>query len=84
MSAFRSPTPRELELLRLIASEGGRMSHDDERLTPFCDDASTLTEPDIFNACHDLDWLHTLHNTITGDSTVTLTDRGRAALEANP
>lgn len=82
MSAFRKPTPVEIELLRLIASEDGRMSHDDKRLGPYCDETSTLTAPDIFNVCHDLDWLHTVHNCFTDELTASITARGRAALEA--
>lgn len=77
---MRGPDQIELSLLQLVADQGGSMSHDDERLAPFCSDESTLSEPDVFNRCHDLNWLKTWRDDRTDSSRVELTERGRAAL----
>lgn len=77
---MRAPEGPEIDLLRLVAADG-RMSHEDARLAPYCDDASTLSKPDIFNRCHDLDWLASSHDDRFDSSTVWITDAGRAALE---
>lgn len=79
MALCRPPAGEELDLLRLVAVDG-RMSHEDERLSPFCDDASTLFAPDIFNRCHDLGWLQSSHDDRDDSSAVHITDAGRQAL----
>lgn len=80
MSIYRKPTESERELLSLVASKGGLMNHEDESLAPFCSDDSTLTAPDAFNACHDMDWLRSLHDHDRDNSIVQITDKGREAL----
>lgn len=79
----RAPNEQELKLLRLISDRHGSMCHDDEALNEFCDDASTMTHPDVFNMCHDLEWLQSGHDDRTDTSTVHLTKAGRAALAAH-
>lgn len=73
-------TPARLECLRMVALAGGEMSHDDERLSRFCDDASTLTTPDVFNQCHDAGWLVSRHDDRIDASHVYITDNGRQAI----
>ena len=73
-------TPDRLACLRAIALEGGHLDHDAKCLAPFCDDASTLTTPDVFNQCHDMGWLISRHNSLSDSSTVTITDEGREAM----
>lgn len=80
---MRPPEGTEIELLRLVAANG-RMSHEDALLDPYCDDASTLSEPDIFNRCHDLGWLVSSHDDRFDSSTVWITDAGCAALADAP
>lgn len=76
-------TPERRKCLQVVSAAGGRMSHDDERLAPFCDDKSTLTKPDVFNQCHDAAWLHTTHDSDTSASIVHLTDAGRFVLRGS-
>jgi hypothetical protein len=73
-------TPDRLACLRTIAANGGRLDHEDPVLARFCDDASTLNEPDVFNQCHDAEWLISRHDDRTDSSTVYLTDKGRELL----
>jgi hypothetical protein len=75
-------TPERLDCLRTVLHGGGSLNHDAAQLAPFCDDASTLTKPDVFNQCHDAGWLRSLHDDRTGNSTVYLTQEGRAVLVA--
>jgi hypothetical protein len=78
---MRAPTTQEKDLLRLFAGEpSGRMDHDDPRLEPFCSDASTLTNPDVFNACHDLGWLKTWRDGHMDSSAAEITEAGRQCL----
>jgi len=58
----------------------GIISHDHESLSPFCDDRSTLTTPDIFNQCHDAGWLKSWHDDRLDSSFVELTELGRTVL----
>lgn len=76
------PNEKELDLLGLIIADGGWMGHDDERLAPYCSDDSTLTNPDVFNRCHDMGWLDSKHNHDTSNSTVGITRDGRIAYHA--
>lgn len=70
------PTEKEIELLRLVAGSGGSMSHEEPELNEFCDDDA---EPsDVFNACHYKGWLRSAHDFWTDNSTVYLTDAGKA------
>ena len=74
-------TPERLACLRAVASaNGARMSHNDPRLDQFCDERSTLSKPDIFNQCHDAEWLISSHDDHMDISYVRLTDKGKAAL----
>ena len=73
-------TKDRLECLRVIAQHDGEMNHEDAALAPFCDDASTLTKPDIFNQCHDAGWLKSWHDNRFDSSRVVLTDDGREAM----
>ena len=73
---MRDPTKIEMNLLRLIADHGP-MNHDDERLSHYCDDNSTLTKPDTFNACHDLGWLVSSHDHDASISHVRITPEGK-------
>ena len=75
-------TAERLRCLQVVAKvgAGSSVSHDAPELAPFCDDASTLTKPDVFNQCHDAGWLHSGHDDRTGTSYVSLTDAGRQAL----
>lgn len=73
-------TPERFKCLRVIEQHHGRMSHEDDALKPFCDDASTLTTPDVFNQCHDAGWLLSGHDDRNDSSTVRLTAEGREAL----
>ena len=75
-------TPERFACLKVIAAEGGTMSHEDERLAPFSDDKSTLTTPDVFNQCHDAGWLRSSHNQITETSVARITPEGYEALKA--
>ncbi len=75
-------TPERFKCLRVIEGVGGRMSHEDDALKPFCDDASTLTTPDIFNQCHDAGWLASGHDDRTDSSTVRITPEGQKAMDA--
>lgn len=77
----RVPTDKELELLRLVAT-APCLDHEDERLAPYCDDASTQSRPDTFNACEDMGWIKSWHDTNTSNSTVEITDAGKAAIAA--
>ncbi len=70
--------------LQVVADHGGRMSHEDGALAPFCDDGSTLTAPDVFNQCHDAEWLRSWHDRLADHSVVELTDAGKAILAAVP
>lgn len=69
-------TKERRDCLQLISLAGGRMDHDDQRLAPFCDDASTLMSPDVFNQCHDAGWLISRHDDRMDASTVYLTEAG--------
>jgi hypothetical protein len=80
MQQFNYPTPEPLACVRVIAAAGGRMGHSDKALEPFCDDASTLTKPDVFNECHDAGWLISSHDDRMDESFVMLTDEGRSLL----
>lgn len=73
-------TPERRRCLEVVAAAGGRMNHDEESLAPFCDDASTLSEPDVFNQCHDAGWLFSRHDDRTDSSYVEITQNGRDAL----
>ncbi len=73
-------TSERLRCLLVISNAGGSMDHDDPRLAPFCDDKSTLSSPDIFNQCHDAEWLISRHDDRTDTSRVELTKTGRVAL----
>jgi hypothetical protein len=77
-------TPERLACLKVIETAGGSVNHEDPALAPFCDDASTLSHPDVFNQCHDADWLATGHGSVVADDDVFvhLTNAGRAALAA--
>lgn len=71
-----APTDKEMELLRLVAGNGGAMNHEETELSEFCDDNA---EPcDVFNACHYKGWLRSAHDFWTDNSTVHLTDAGKA------
>lgn len=76
-------TKERKSCLQLISLAGGKMAHDDERLTPFCDDASTLTKPNVFNQCHDAGWLVSSHDDRTDSSTAYLTQDGSDILDAH-
>lgn len=76
----REPSPEELLCLKTIMDLGGDVNHDTSELLPFCDDNSTLSNPDIFNRCHDLGWLHSSHDDRNSNSYVRLTEAGRTAL----
>lgn len=73
-------TPERLACLKVIAAAGGSLDHEADELAPFCDDASTLTKPDVFNQCHDAGWLVSRHNSLSDASTVYLTEEGRNVL----
>lgn len=77
---YRNPNEAELRLIWLVASRGGTMDHEDDALAEFCDDASTLTKPDVFNACHDLGWLISSHDDRTDASFVRVTKLGRECI----
>jgi hypothetical protein len=80
---MRAPTEEEFKLLRLVAGEQfGTMSQEDNRLDPFCDMDSTLTNPDTFNRCCDLGWLHTVHDQRLDSGSVTITKAGSDAIAA--
>jgi hypothetical protein len=83
MSSYLDLTPERRRCLEVVAARGGRMSHDEDGLTPFSDDRSTLSKPDVFNQCHNAGWLFSSHDDRTDTSFVTLTDAGRAALAAS-
>lgn len=77
----RTPTPRQMECLKVVWQLAGRSvaNHECQELAPFCDDASTLTKPDVFNQCHDLGWLISGHNGLSDCSYVKLTEEGLLA-----
>lgn len=76
-------TPDRLQCLKVVETAHTSMNHDDNELLPFLDDNSTLSEPDIFNQCHDAGWLISAHDDRTDSSYVWLTPEGRAILEAS-
>jgi len=78
---FNELTPDRLACLRAVAASHTIMSHDDPAILPFCDDKSTLTNPDVFNQCHDGGWLKSLHDNRLDCSFVELTSKGLAALK---
>ncbi len=77
-------TEERLACLKVVEAAGGKMNHEDPALLPFLDDVSTLTHPDVFNQCHDADWLVTTNGSVIADDDcfVYLTDAGRAAIVA--
>ena len=76
-----TPTKTELNLLRIVSESVGGMSHEDKHLAQYCDDDSTLTNPDVFNRCHDMGWLATTHDNRSDNSTVRITDKGRELVD---
>jgi len=78
---YNELTPERLACLRAVPNSGS-MNHDNPALAPFCDDKSTLSEPDVFNQCHDAGWLISGHDDRTDSSYVRLTDAGRAAVSS--
>lgn len=81
---FNELTPERLACLQIVATAHTGMSHDDNALLPFCDDKSTLTDPDIFNQCHEAGWLKSWHDSRLDCSYVELTQQGRAILKDSP
>jgi hypothetical protein len=78
---MRAPTYDEVQLLKLVAGEPcGVINQEDERLAPFCSDASTLTAPDVFNSCIDLGWLHARHDNSSDHHTAEITVPGKRAI----
>lgn len=74
-------TPGRLACLKAIAALGGKgISHEHPDLAPFCDDASTMTSPDVFNQCHNAGWLISGHDDRLDASYVHLTEAGKLAL----
>jgi hypothetical protein len=57
-------TPERLACLRIVAASGGKMNREDPALEPFLSDDSTLTNQDVFDQCHDADWLMTTHGSV--------------------
>jgi hypothetical protein len=81
MIHYNDLTPQRLACLRAVADAGGRhVEHEHPLLTPFCDDDSTLTKPDVFNQCHDAGWLRSGHDDRIDSSYVELTEAGKLAL----
>lgn len=80
MTHYQAPTKERIACVSVVAAAGGKLNHDDPRLSPYCDDKSTLTKPDVFNQCHDAGWLISGHDDRTDDSYVHLTKEGRAML----
>lgn len=74
------PTKEQRSCLSLISLAGGRMSHNDPLLEPFCDEDDAPI--DVFNQCHDAGWLISRHDDRTDADTVYLTRDGIDVLVA--
>jgi hypothetical protein len=81
---YNEMTPERLACLRVVKAAGGSIDHEHPDLAPFCDDASTLGRPDVFNQCHDAGWLRSGYDDRFDSSTAYLTKEGRAALVGSP
>jgi len=79
MEMFGPQAAKMAELIKLVASENGRMSAEDERVALFCDDGHGIE--DTINRCFDAGYLDQMQ---AGDNNfvVVLLDKGRAALSA--
>jgi hypothetical protein len=74
---FRPVAEKAVELLKMVAGEGGSMEGDDGRLDPFCDDMPAGN--DTINLCFNAGYLEQRQYG-DDDFYIVLLDKGRAAL----